>query len=381
MSEFYTKVWEHDGYHLVTRPDTPNYYIYWRPPKGRMRRISTGLTDRAAAERRLIEHAESRRVPKKRSPHEVPLAEALQGYMTQRLNGKARKDAVSVARCFLAFMEAEAISVIAEMTTAMQKKYIEWRRKNSVGRKAANGELSNGTINKDLETLRAALRFWQQEGHVAEVPHVRLLKKPPARDRFLTPEEVQRLLDCCVDQHLYVFVMLALHTLQRPGAIFDLRCEQVHLERGLIDFNPPGRPQSSKRRPVVPITETLRPVLERAIADSVTGHVVEYLAAPVRKLRRSFATACANACLKNVSPYTLRHTGATLLAAVGVPLWQISGMLGHSLTRTTEIYAKHAPGFLGDASDGLDQVYRPASLEVHPEQEGIGQSSSSTHGS
>jgi len=359
MSEFYTKVWEHDGYHLVTRPDTPNYYIYWRPPKGRMRRISTGLTDRAAAERRLIEHAESRRVPRKRSPHEVPLAEALHGYMTQRLHGKAKKDAETVARYFRSFMEAEAISVIAEMTTAMQQKYIEWRRANSVGRKAPHGQLSAGTINKDLETLRAALRFWRQEGHVAEIPHVRLLKKPPPRERFLSPEEVQRLLDHCVKDHLHLFVMLALHTLQRPGAILDLRCEQVDLSegRGRIDFNPTGRPQTSKRRPVVPITATLRPILERAVADSATGHVVEYMAAPVRKLRRSFATACMNACLRDVTPYTLRHTGATLLAAAGVPLWQISGMLGHSLSRTTEIYAKHAPGFLGDAAIGLDRVY------------------------
>lgn len=361
MSGFYTKVWEHDGYHLVTRPDTPNYYIYWRPPKGGMRRVSTGVTDRAAAERRLIEHAESRRVPKKRGPHEVSVAETLNGYISQRLTGKARKDAESVAKHFSAFMEAEAISVIAEMTTAMQKRYIEWRRANSTGRKAPDGQLSAGTINKDLEVLRAALRFWRQEGHVAEVPHVRLLKKPPPRERFLTPEEVRRLLDHCVEDHLHLFVMLALHTLQRPGAILDLRCEQVDLTggggRGRIDFNPPGRAQTSKRRPVVPVTETLRPVLERAIADSVTGHVVEYMAAPVRKLRRSFATACANADLKSVTPYTLRHTGATLLAAAGVPLWQISGMLGHSLSRTTEVYAKHAPGFLGEASDGLDRVY------------------------
>jgi integrase len=255
-------------------------------------------------------------------------------------------------------MAQEAITAIAEMTTAMQRKYIDWRRSNSVGRKAANGELSDGTINKDLEVLRAALRFWQREGHVAEVPHVRLLKKPQPRQRFLTPEEVELLLDHCVEDHLYLFVMLCLHTLQRPGAILELTCEQVDLKSGRIDFNTPGRSQTTKRRPVVPITSTLRPLLERAMAQSVTGYVVEYLAAPVFSLRRSFKTACANAGLNDVSPYTLRHTGATLLAAAGVPLWQISGMLGHSLSKTTEIYAKHAPGFLGDAADALDVVYR-----------------------
>lgn len=357
MREFYTKVWEHDGYHLVTRPDTPNYYIYWRPSKGRAKRISTGMTDRTQAERRLIEHAEARRVPRKRGPHEVSLAEALGGYITQRLEGKTRKDAESIARRFEEFMETEGIGTVAEMTAAMQRRYIAWRRESFAGRKSPDGELSSGTINKDLEVLRAALRFWQREGHVSEVPHVRLLKKPPPRERFLTPEEVQRLLDHCLEEHLHLFVMLALHTLQRPGAILDLTRGQVDLDRRRIDFNPPGRARTVKRRPVVPITDTLLPYLQRAMTESVSEHVVEYLGAPVRKLRRSFATACAAADLAGVTPYTLRHTGATLLAAAGVPLWQVSGMLGHSLSRTTEVYAKHAPGFLGGASRELDRVY------------------------
>lgn len=359
MTRFYEPVWEHQGYQLVKRPDTPNYYIYWRPLKGRPRRLSTGLTDRTEAERRLIEHAEARRVPRKRGPHEVPLMEALRGYTTQRLEGKARKDAESIVRRFEEFMEAEGIGMIAEMTAAMQRRYIACRRETFTGRRSPDGELSSGTINKDLEVLRAALRFWQREGHVAETPDVRLLKKPPPRERFLTPEEVQLLLDHCVEEHLHLFVMLALHTLQRPGAILDLTCGQVDLERRRIDFNPAGRARTVKRRPVVPITDTLLPHLERAMAESVSGHVVEYMAAPLRQLRRSFATACRAAGLDGVTPYTLRHTGATLLAAAGVPIWQISGMLGHSLSRTTEIYAKHSPGFLGDASSMLDKVFKP----------------------
>lgn len=51
------------------------------------------------------------------------------------------------------------------------------------------------------------------------------------------------------------------------------------------------------------------------------------------------------------------HTGATLLAGAGVPLWQISGMLGHSYSCTTELYAKHGPEHLHEAIAELESVF------------------------
>src|SRR5690606_22323449 len=47
-----------------------------------------------------------------------------------------------------------------------------------------------------------------------------------------------------------------------------------------------------------------------------------------------------------VTPYTLRHTAATWMAQVGVPLWEIAGHLGHQDTRMVEKhYAHHDPEF------------------------------------
>ena len=170
--------------------------------------------------------------------------------------------------------------------------------------------------------------------------------------------EVQRLLAECQEHHLLLYVMLALHTLQRPIAIFSLRVEQVDLDFNRIDFLVPGAVQSFKRRPVVPITKTLRPYLEEAVRDSATGFVLEYTGRPVRSVQRAFKSACQRAGIENCTPYhTLRHTGATLMAAAGVPLRQIAGMLGHTEQRTTEIYAKHHPDFLAQAAASLDSMF------------------------
>lgn len=193
---------------------------------------------------------------------------------------------------------------------------------------------------------------------LASFPYVRLLPKPSPRDRFLTEEEVQRLLAACDEPHLRRFVLLALHTLQRPSAILNLRIEQVDLVWNRINFLSAGGVQSNKRKPIVPITSTLRPELERALKESVTGFVVEFGGNALKKVRRSFRTACKRAGIRNATPGVLRHTGATLLAAAGVPLREVSGMLGHTTSRITEeVYAKRRPEFLAEAARTLDRLF------------------------
>ncbi|PCI11342.1 hypothetical protein COB72_01140 [bacterium] len=363
---FYTQVWDYQGYQLVSRPDTPNYYIAWcKPGSSQWNRLSTRTADLELAQQRLMEYAQLRRSPPKALlPHQVLIADVLVCYINEQLSGKACKDAESIIRNWNHFCQLESISTVSELTRGMQQLYMDWRIKEAC---LYHGRvLSSGTINKDMEVMRAALNHAKREGYISEVPAIRMLPKPPPRDRYLEAHEVRNLLAVCEEPHLRMFVLLAIHTLQRPGAIFDLQIGQVDLARRRIDFNPPGRVQTSKRRPVVPITKTLRPELERAINDSLSGHLVEYLGQPVKSVRRSFEGACKRAGLADVSPYVLRHTGATLLAANGVPIWQISGMLGHSISKTTEIYAKHSPDFLSQAADQLDVIFGDEALPITP---------------
>ena len=50
-------------------------------------------------------------------------------------------------------------------------------------------------------------------------------------------------------------------TAQRKSAVLDLRWQQVNFERRQIQFNPEGREQTRKRRPVLPMSNTLERVL------------------------------------------------------------------------------------------------------------------------
>jgi integrase len=381
------RVFEYREHWLVRRSDTPAWYIYWcRPGTRRVLRRSTGTGNLEEAKRVLIDFADrptvvvaapaparpammpaspNHQLPRMQASGDVgvPVLDILAGYV-ERLRGRSSHEAARNAlRAWIEFCTRDNVVYVHEMTLPVQERFVAWRRHTHPRGKL----LSNGTINRGLDVLRAALHDAWRRGQLTGFPHVRLIPKPPPRDLFLTREEVQRLLTACTEPHLYRFVMLAAHTLQRPSAILNLRVEQVDLTWNRINFLPPGGVQSNKRRPIVPITATLRPVLEQAIAASASGFVIEYDGQPIKKLKQAFRTAARRAGLPHATPGILRHTGATLLAAAGVPLREISGMLGHTTSRITEeVYAKRRPEFLAGAVGALDGLFAQGALQPEP---------------
>ncbi len=62
----------------------------------------------------------------------------------------------------------------------------------------------------------------------------------------------------------------------------------------------------------------------------------------------------AQAGITGASFKTLRHTAASLMVQAGVPLLDVSKILGHSSIQTTMIYAHLAPDHLSKATAALD---------------------------
>ena len=149
--------------------------------------------------------------------------------------------------------------------------------------------------------------------------------------------------------HLPLFILIAVYTGARRSAILGLRWSQVDLEQDRIDFNEPGRARTNKRRAIIPIPRRLRTFLvlarDRSNGDRVFG---------VANIAKSFGTAARRAGLPAVTMHVLRHTTGTWLAQAGVPLWQVAGWLGHTMSRTTELYAHHHPDHFAAARQALD---------------------------
>jgi Phage integrase family len=115
-----------------------------------------------------------------------------------------------------------------------------------------------GTIWTELGRLRSALRWAEKKGLIDRAPAIYRPPMSPPRDLRLTREQAQTFLDACEMPHVRLFVILAMTTGARMGAILGLTWNRVDFERQTIDLNEPGRTMTNKRRAAV-LLEPERP--------------------------------------------------------------------------------------------------------------------------
>lgn len=221
-----------------------------------------------------------------------------------------------------------------------------------------------GTARRELGCLAAALTHCVREGYLTTAPLVWLPPKPAPKDRWLTRGEAATLVRAACSEpkarlHLPLFVLIGLYTGARRDAILALQWQpnlhggHVDLGRGRIDFNPLGRRQTKKTRPVIPIPKRLMRFLAYARMRT-RQYVIERDGLPVAAVKRSFATACRKAGLQDVSPHTLRHTCATWLAQRGVRARDAADFLGMTEDTFERVYYHHHPDHMRAAREALD---------------------------
>lgn len=205
---------------------------------------------------------------------------------------------------------------------------------------------SDSTIKTDLEFLRACLR--RRYGTLAPSVWIPPASKP--RENWLTKEQAKQIFDLADTPHIRLFVTLGLATGARAGAILDLTWSRVDFDHGTIDYRPPGRVQTNKRRTVVPMGNRARTELQKAYEGRLSDHVIEYGGKPVGSVKKAIQRLSQRAGIP-FSPHTLRHTCAVWMAQDNVPMQLISQYLGHTSQRMTEqVYARYSPSFMRDAS-------------------------------
>lgn len=321
-----------------------NYYIYWTED-GRTKRRSTATTDKVDALILLNEFIRTRNPPP--NAKDLTLAKTLEAYIEARTGHIVDlKKQVTCAEKILVHFGKDTLA--GSLTPSKVSAYTMKERARGI---------SPDTIARTLSVLRAALKYAEKEGWLVAAPFVPLPRKNPPRDRFLTKEECAALLRGCVESHVALFIIIALNTGARPGAILELEWRQVDLKGRRINLNPPNRPETDKGRPVVPINDKLLDALTKAKQAATTPYVIEYAGNRVQSIYKGFRAACRRAGVKNATPHTLRHTAATHMAMSGVEMYRISKLLGHTTTGTTErIYAKYSPDYLQDAVQALNAI-------------------------
>lgn len=216
--------------------------------------------------------------------------------------------------------------------------------------------------------LLAAAPFIQ----ASEKEIVRVTGLPRSRPRDFIPKDDQlaRFLDETYDpesekevrerEHIFRYCLIALNTWARPEAICELNvATQVDFSNGLINLNPPGRPQNNKYRPTIRLTDNLRGWLlywnlERPIL---------YCGQPVKEvLAKTFKRIAERAEVPGMVRYSLRHYMNTRAMNASPDIRpdreERAVWMGHFDPRfkTTMVYEHHSPDYLVKCCQATDAV-------------------------
>lgn len=341
-------------YSLTQRGDF--FYVQWWE-SGRAHRVSCRTADKSQARRFLAEFKAG--IDEKPIPASPAIGAILDAYAEDR--GK-RPHSPTLQYCVDALKRHIGDLPVALLTKEQVQRYVTERR--DVGAAGASAQyrkkvraLSDGTLIRELGVLRRALAWAVDERWIATAPRVERPSAPPSRERWLTEEEAQKLLDAAKTPHVKVFIALALWTAGRTGALLQLTWDRVDLDRGIVNL---GSGSGRKRRATVPIVDDLRPILVEAREAATTPFVVEFGGRPLASVKTAFRRAAERAALPGVTAHICRHTAATWMVQKGTPTAMVARFLGNTEAMVEKVYGHHSPDYLKQAAAALSMKSSPA---------------------
>lgn len=202
--------------------------------------------------------------------------------------------------------------------------------------------LAPGTVGRWLDTFGGLLTVAVRDcGWLAENP-LRLVRKPsqpPGRARFLSRDELARLLQACHtsrNSHLYLLVLLALTTGARKMEMLRLRWADIDLEHGFLRL----AQTKNKERRAVPVTGRALTLLRQQVQCQQSAWVFPGRTGQTSmSFARAWYHARRRAGLRDFHFHDLRHTAASYLAMSGASLLEIAQVLGHKSLRMTQRYS------------------------------------------
>jgi integrase len=332
-------------------PDDP-YCLTWYDESARQtRRESLGTADFQEACLLVAEHAVRRDPPRDARPEDVPISTCLLKYWDE--HGKDLISCRHAKRHSRLWTEFWGDKTVAEITLEAQTEFRKF---------LGEGRLKPSTVDKALQTGKAALNHANRAGILTHVPRIVLIEtEEDRRDREpmgipITPAIAARFIDKITNPRLLMFTMILANTLARPQAVYDLRRAQFDHEVNTIRLNPPGRRQTKKFRPLLPVTPTLRPWL-MSVSDPLE-YFVAHDGEQMKALRGSWESTVRHAGLPpGYTPYSFRHGLAGAMREYGVPSEQIDYFLGHAPrggAKTTYIYAPMKPHYCKQAVAAIE---------------------------
>ena len=329
---------------LFKRKDSPYYYIgiYWR---GVYYKESTKTTSKRAARQReyamLNEIQRNEYVP--RALGKMKLLELVDLYLQY---SKTKKRSY-IRDCGLTKNLLEYFGPEADVTKIKPLEIEQYQGKRKDEGRALR------TINREVACLKAMYNKGIAWGRLKENPaaRVRLFKEQNTKVRFLTGEEIKKLLDVSAP-YLRNIIIFALNTGMRKKEIMHLEWQDVDLVTKIINVKD-TKSGEDRKIPVNTVLNTLLNALERPYARVFLGREGR----EVENIRMAFKTALKRAVIENFRFHDLRHTFASQLVMSGVDIKSVMELLGHKSLEMTTRYAHLSPSHKSAAVEKMTKFF------------------------
>lgn len=171
------------------------------------------------------------------------------------------------------------------------------------------------------------------------------IKPPEKLPLFLTRKEFNELLKNVENQEMKNIFIIAVHTGLRLNELKTLTSNQIDYNNRLIYLsNRESRTKTDKVRSIP---------LNKEAMKAIKGF--QGIVYSKDKISKTFKSAVRQTELNpKIHFHSLRHTFASWLVQKGVSIYEVAKLLGHSSSKTTEIYAHLAPGNLRKAVELIE---------------------------
>jgi integrase len=191
----------------------------------------------------------------------------------------------------------------------------------------AEKQVSDTTVNRDLEALRHMLFWAVDEGLLSVNPLSRVLMvRERRKPRLIVSLIEEKVLLAAAATHLQHIIIAAFDSGMRRGEILGQRWEHVDLSRRLLYVTKSKTPEGEARE--IPLTDRLFGLLTETRQEE--GLVFTFKGQPIRKLKTGWKAAIRRAGIRYFRFHDLRHTFNTRLMEAGVMQEVRKALMGHS---------------------------------------------------
>jgi integrase len=313
---------------VFKRPDSRFYWINVTLPNGKRLRQSAGTESREEAEAYLAKLT----LDAYREAHfgikpERSWQDAVVRYLELKVSLRSFRDVQRICR--------QLHPYVGHLTLNQITGDVVWS--------IAQGELKRGnkpaTVNRYLALIRNLLHMARDEWQwIDTFPKIRMLHGEVERDRWLTREEADRLIEVC-PSHLAALVRFALATGCRAGEITGLEWNRVDLDRrtAWLNVTKNGTPRG------VPLNQDAVAVLQEQVGKHVR-YCFTFRGKPLcRDLTNSaWHSALKKAGIQDFRFHDLRHTWASWHRQAGTSCDELKDLGGWKSREMVDRYAKFA---------------------------------------